>query len=530
MRIAAALAAALLGLASPAAADVVSKAPDSAEVVIYRDRPVRTADLANLDQDDTAGLALITETRTIDLPAGRSRVRFEGVADGIMPQSAAVEGLPAPELERNFDYDLLSPGSLIAAMVGKPVKVVRTNRKTGKETTETATLRSGPDGVVLETAGGVEALRCSGGPERLVFDHAPEGLADRPTLSVLTDVTRPGRYVVRLSYLTVRMDWSADYIARMNPDGRTLDLTGWITLSNRTAVSFKDAPTAVVAGRLARAPVELPQIVTKDVALNCWPNETTHGGWPRPPPPPSPPPMFMAGDVTEVIVTAQKRSESIQDAPLSIQVVKQTDLGDYKLYSLSQPTTVAARQTKQVRFLHKEAVAFDTVYVRRINAWPGYTPNPDQQQPAVVTLRLRNKAANGLGLSLPAGQVSVRRTDGGRELYVGEAGVRDVPVGESFEIETGRATPVFTQERVISDTQVDDGEQAREVIKLEVTAFNHMTTPADVEIRHSGGFQQGFKVKAESQRHTSKGGDPVWRLTLPAGGEKTLTYTVSFDQ
>ena len=108
--------------------------------------------------------------------------------------------------------------------------------------------------------------------------------------------------------------------------------------------------------------------------------------------------------------------------------------------------------------------------------------------------------------------------------------MRDVPVGEPFEIETGRATPVFTQERVISDTQVDDGEQAREVIKLEVTAFNHMTTPADVEIRHSGGFQQGFKVKAESQRHTSKGGDPVWRLTLPAGGEKTLTYTVSFDQ
>ena len=44
MRIAAALAAALLGLASPAAADVVSKAPDSAEVVIYRDRPVRTAE------------------------------------------------------------------------------------------------------------------------------------------------------------------------------------------------------------------------------------------------------------------------------------------------------------------------------------------------------------------------------------------------------------------------------------------------------------------------------------------------------
>ena len=527
MRAAAAIAAALLGLAGPAAADVVSKAPDGTEVVVYRDRPVRTADLANLDKDDTSGLALITETRTLDLPAGRSRVRFEGVADGIIPQSAAVEGLPAPQIERNFDYDLLSPGSLIAAMVGKPVKVVRTNPKTGKETTTTATLRSGPDGVVLETSGGVEALRCSGGPERLVFDHAPEGLADRPTLSVLTDVTRPGRYTVRVSYLTVRMDWSADYIARINPDGRTLDLSGWITLSNRTAVSFKDAPTAVVAGRLARAPVELPRIVTKDVALNCWPNETTHGGWPQQeaaaaapeaaiPPPPLPPPPPMA-----VMALA---------SPMRRQEVKQTDLGDYKLYSLAEPTTVAARQTKQVQFLDKEAVAFDTVYVHRINAWPGYRSDPEQQQPTTITLRLQNKVANGLGQSLPAGQVALRRSGVGRELYVGEYGVRDVPVGEPFEIETGAAAKVFTEDRIVSDTLVGDKDHRREVIALEVVAFNRKTDPAVVEIRHAGSFMQGFKIEAESLAHASKGGDPIWRLALPAGGERTLAYTVSFDR
>lgn len=528
MRAAAAMAAALLGLAGPAAADVVSKAPDGAEVVVYRDRPVRTADLANLDKDDTSGLALITETRTLDLPAGRSRVRFEGVADGIIPQSAAVEGLPAPQIERNFDYDLLSPGSLIAAMVGKPVKVVRTNPKTGKETTETATLRSGPDGVVLETNGGIEALRCSGGPERLVFDHAPEGLADRPTLSVLTDVTRPGRYTVRVSYLTVRMDWSADYIARINLDGRTLDLSGWITLSNRTAVSFKDAPTAVVAGRLARAPVALPQIVTKDVALNCWPSETTHGGWPSPSPPP-PPMMAPSPVVMEVIVTAQKRSESLQNTPLSIQKVKQSDLGDYKLYSLAEPTTVAARQTKQVRFLRKDAVRFDTVYVHKVNIWPEYTTDLNEE-PTTVTLRLENKAANGLGQSLPAGQISVRRSGVGRESYVGEYGVRDVPVGEPFEIETGTAASVFTQQRVISETTTGGDDHERAVIKLEITVFNRKSDSANVEIRHPGGFLQGFKVDAENTRHSTKGGDPIWSLSLPAGGERTLTYTVSFDR
>ena len=75
-------AAALLILAAggPAmAADVVSPKPDAVAVTIYRDRPMTTQALAALGDDDTHGLALVVETRTIDLPAGRSRLRFEGV-------------------------------------------------------------------------------------------------------------------------------------------------------------------------------------------------------------------------------------------------------------------------------------------------------------------------------------------------------------------------------------------------------------------------------------------------------------------
>ncbi len=125
---------------------------------------------------------------------------------------------------------------------------------------EPATLRSGPDGVVVETSHGVEALGCGGELQALVFDHLPEGLADKPTLSVIADAPRAGRYQVTLSYLTVRVDWSADYVARVAADGRTLDLTGWLTLANRSGVSFATRRTAVVAGRLARVAPDLPDI------------------------------------------------------------------------------------------------------------------------------------------------------------------------------------------------------------------------------------------------------------------------------
>jgi hypothetical protein len=44
--------------------------------------------------DCLGGFALVTETRTVSLPAGENRLRFPGVADGIEPASAILAGLP----------------------------------------------------------------------------------------------------------------------------------------------------------------------------------------------------------------------------------------------------------------------------------------------------------------------------------------------------------------------------------------------------------------------------------------------------
>ncbi len=69
----------------------------------------------SIDLDELQGFALISETRTVHLPAGLSQLRFEGVADGIEPASAIVTGLPAGVIEKNREGKLLSPSALIAA-------------------------------------------------------------------------------------------------------------------------------------------------------------------------------------------------------------------------------------------------------------------------------------------------------------------------------------------------------------------------------------------------------------------------------
>ena len=114
------IAIAMVLLASAATADVVSPAPQTARVTLYGNLAALSTygeereNAAGYDAK-TGGLVMVSETRTIDLPAGTSKVIFLGVADAIVPQTAGIEGLPAVILESNFDYDLLTPGAVIAA-------------------------------------------------------------------------------------------------------------------------------------------------------------------------------------------------------------------------------------------------------------------------------------------------------------------------------------------------------------------------------------------------------------------------------
>jgi hypothetical protein len=132
------------------AADIAASPPTAISATIYR-APYRNG--GSLDLNSLGGFALITETRTVRLPAGENRLRFEGVVDGIIPESAIVSGLPGAVIEKNRDAAVLSPDALMRAALGARLTLKRTNRKTGKVEDMPATIRSaGADGVVFETA------------------------------------------------------------------------------------------------------------------------------------------------------------------------------------------------------------------------------------------------------------------------------------------------------------------------------------------------------------------------------------------
>jgi len=424
-------AAVLIALAVPAVAQeapaVDSAAPQTLAVTIYR-APERDAKTA-INRSWLRGYALVTEQRTVTLPAGLAVIRFKRVAAGILPESAIVSGLPEGVREKNLDAELLSPRTLYGASFGRPVTI---RRRTGKRVVEEeGILRSGPDGAaIVQTAAGFEAVDCHGGRDAIGYQGVPPTLPDTPTLSVQVDSPAARTVTLTLSYLAWGFDWQANYVANVHADGASADLLAWVTLASGDVTSFPDAETMVVAGKVKRedsAPYpgdsDVPSLV-----LQCLsePEPVVQSVPPPPPPPPPPAPMaMMERRAMDIVVTGAKR------------MVKQEDLGDLKLYRVPDRTTVAAMAQKQVALLDRGGVPVELLYRARVS---GGDPGPVR-----MVLRATNRADKGLGLPLPAGPVAVFAPRGDARLLIGEGSVADKAIGEDVEIDFATATQVSVE-------------------------------------------------------------------------------------
>jgi hypothetical protein len=508
------LLAALLGSQSPATAQlaVVSAAPDSVEVTVYRDPDRRIGDAMDLDWLN--GFALVSERRRVRLPAGESVVRFEGVAGGIVPQSAIVSGFPDGIVERNRDAYLLSPSALLDRSLGRRVHLRRTNSATGEVREQDAVVRSGAAGaVVVQTEEGVEALRCTGLPEAIVYDGVPDGLSAKPTLSVRTRAAAPVDAVVTLSYLATGFDWQANYIADLSPDGRRVDLFAWLTLASTDETSFPNADTQAVAGRVNYTRAQVPPAEGSSLELRCWAHSTTSD-------------MPAGADSEEIVVTGH-RGAHFAGAPeprtvFAVQMlaervpVLREELGDLKLYRIPEPVTVAANSQKQVALLVQPDVAVEMVFRARIEIETSEEPRPAQRY--LVT---RNRTQEGLGLPLPSGGVALFTQRQGRRLLIGEGSVDDRSVGDDVEIAVGPSPGILFQLKLIAkdpdsrwtDYLLTATNDQREAVRFEA----ELERPDDTRI-------------TSSVRLGERDGFGLWRATIPANGAATLRYRVESTQ
>lgn len=474
------------------------------------------------------GLAFVTETYEVDLPAGRTRLVFEGVNDRIVPQTAMLRAFEGAALESNFDAGLLTPQALFESLVGEEAVLVRTNPASGQAETVPARVVSSGRGVTVETEAGVEALACSGLPEKLASPERPEDLVARPELSVEVSREAAGRASLTLAYLAEGIGWQADYVLADGGDG-TAHLRGWLTFRNRTADLFGDVPAAIVAGTLnltgetAAQPVTVPRFLAA-----CWPQGSTAGPFPTR----STDNPYLLGFPYEGREEAMYALAEMQAAPVAAarepgeivvtgtRVATEERFGDYRLYRPPGPVTLAPYQTKQIAFLDVPGVEVARRYRFDLAPWT----YQDETIDLTPVWSVDNAREGSLGRALPAGTMRVTGTAGGQALLLAESSLRDLAVGLPVEV-TDDPTPfvhavVATEEttrRGLGGTRTD--------IVVELRLGNATDAPAEVELRLSGwdGYE-GFEVTGVGgARRDDDAILPTWRVRVPEEGSAVVT-------
>ena len=416
-------------------------------------------------------LALVQDTRQLDLPTGRSRQEFPGVSGRISPETVTLSGAGVGIVEQNFDFDLLSPSKLMEKAVGEEVTLLRTNTATGAETRERAKVLAVNGGVVIQVGERIEVLRDDGLPVRVVFDKVPPNLRARPTLSVTVDSARGGARPVTLSYLTKGMGWKADYVALFDDQAGKLDVQGWVTLTNTTGTTFDNADTVLVAGDLSES----------------------NGGY-RP---------------------SQRGSMSRAGSGSS----GRESVGDFYLYPLKERTTIANQQTKQVSFLDVNGAAARRAYVYRL----GWMQTREEPESADTVLQFSTARDQGLGDALPAGTVRVYQKDKrGKAQFVGENQIGHTPMGSEIALTTGQAFDVKVKPTV-EKREKEGGTRWRTTMRYELS--NARSNAVTVDLVQSG-FWGDSRVQDESLKSSRRSADEVmWRVPVPANGKAVVTAT-----
>ncbi len=421
---------------------------------------------------------LVRDVRTLDLGVGRVALEFGDVASGIQAETVHIRSLAGPGafriLEQNYQYDLLSPQKLLEKYVGGTVTVYRPLPGGGEEAVEAEVL-SVNGGTILRINGEITFNF----PGRIAFPEVPEDLIARPTLVWLLDSGRSTQQV-EASYLTGGLDWKADYVMVVGEDDSRGSLTGWVTLTNQSGTSFRDATLKLVAG-----------------------------------------------DVQRVLPEGEIRGRMMADAlrEASAPAFSEESFFEYHLYTLDRPTNLKNNEQKQVALLEADSFRVEKKLIFSGSA-PFYRSSYGQvtsNQNVGVYLDFRNARDNNLGMPLPRGTVRVYKEDGsGAQQFIGEDRIDHTPRDELVRVKMGEAFDVVADRRQMDYTVVSSCVSES---SWQIELRSHKDEPVTVQLMEPVGGD--WEMLSSSHRHTKLDAFTFsFEPLVPANGTANVQYRV----
>lgn len=416
-------------------------------------------------------LGLVHDIREMDLKEGNQEIRFTDVASLIDPTSVHFKSLTAPDqvtiLEQNYEYDLVSSEKILQKYIDQVVQLFTKEGKIfeGK-------LLSASGNVVLEKKdGGIQSI-ATANIQNTDFPKLPAGLITRPTLVWYLSNEKAGRHNMETSYLTDGIGWHAEYVALVNKDETTLDLSAWVSVNNQSGTDYENAKLKLVAGDIHRI---------------------------------TPPPPRYFGYEERAMVKAAPAPQFEEKA-----------FFEYHLYTLQRAATIKNNQIKQLSLFPTAITP-----VKKIYEYDG----SKSEKKVNVKLEFINSEKNGLGLPIPAGKVRVYKSDEDRsQIFLGEDQVDHTPKDEKIRLYVGDAFDVVGERKQMSYKQLSD--RAREET-WEIKLRNHKKE--DIEVLVTEHLWGDWEIRESSHTYNKKDAHTLeFLISLKKDSEVIVKYTVLY--
>jgi hypothetical protein len=277
------------------------------------------------------------------------------------------------------------------------------------------------------------------------------------------------------------MSWKADYVMVLNEDDDEAGLTGWVTLTNQSGTSYRNARLQLVAGDVQR--------------------------------------------VVGTMAPEVQRRAMMADVAQEAAGFSEQGFFEYHLYTLGRPADVMNNEQKQVTLLESESFGVEKrlIFHGATHYYRGQYGQVTSNQKVGVFLDFENSDRNGLGMPLPKGVVRVYKRDGsGAQQFIGEDLIDHTPRDETLRIKMGEAFDVVG-DRTQMDYDVISGCVSESTWRVDLR--NHKDEAVEVTLVEPVGGDWQILSSTHAYQQTD-----AWTFTMtpavPANGETRVEYRV----
>jgi len=325
-----------------------------------------------------------------------------------------------------------------------------------------------------------------------------------------------GKVPVEITYLTSGLSWRAFYMGTLTEDEKTMQLQGYVVVTNNSGEDYENAQTRLIVGKVHILD-EIAYLARQQYPYGR-PGQVPVGQVMRAP-------MEEGGRQVRLMM----EKVALPAAQMPPKQIEKEGLSEYFLYTIEGTETIPTGWSKRLQ-------SFDVETVPVVNL---YKYEEERYGPGVVRfLSFKNDEEHKLGETpIPGGLLKVYRGVGeqGHLSYTGQSEFKYIPVDEDVELNLGAIADIVVEPKLVDfktenyrfDTQgnVSGWDEIR-TFRIEIRNTRDLDVKVEIkrnfntqywDIRNSGDFGAFEKVDLTTVKYT---------LDLQPRSARTFEYVV----